>query len=248
MNTTFEQKIRGTRSVVSFFVIFSLAFHTGAQTGCSAYSTLWQGPNKWIYTGIAVHAGINYFAEKQKSLASVKVRNFKWFTDNPRPCDLNKKAAHISDGIITANFCLGLVASLANAKQNKATVLTELTQSTFIAINLCQTVKISVNRGRPYTYGRPSTDFKTRNDAYSFYSGHSTSSAAVSTTLWLNRSKLSSNKKINNVICFTSTLMTLSTAGLRIKANKHYPSDVLIGLTTGIGVSLLVHQVQRSLR
>lgn len=246
MNTTFEQKIR-----VKIFIFFTTAIAlfsckaTFAQTNESPYSTLWKGKNKWIYGGIALHAGINFVAEKSIPETQLTVRHFKLPFDRLRPVSLNTKAAHLSDGIIAGNFCLGLAASFLNVKSNKAMILTEITQSTFVTLNLCKSVKMSINRGRPYTYGQPAGTFGSRNDVYSFFSGHSASSSAVSTTLWLNRSKISSNQKLNYVICGTSSLMTLSTALLRIKAHKHYPSDVITGVITGAGISLLVHQIQR---
>lgn len=246
MNTTFEQKIR-----FNFLIFFATAItmfsykETLAQTNENPYSTLWKGKNKWIYGGIALHAGINFVAEKSLPETQLTVRHFKLPLDRLRPVSLNPKAAHLSDGIIAGNFCLGLAASFINVKSNKAMILTEISQSTFITLNLCKSVKMSVNRGRPYTYGQPAGAFTSRNDVYSFFSGHSSASAAVSTTLWLNRSKISSNQKLNYVICGTSSLMTLSTALLRIKAHKHYPSDVLTGAITGAGISLLMHQIQR---
>lgn len=214
-----------------------------AQTPSNSFKYMGSAKNIGIYSTLILHTGVNYAIEKKLPTNPIKIKQFRTFLDNPKVCELHKTPAKISDASILVNLGIGLASSLAASKKDGAVMLTQWTQSILITSNITQSFKIGFNRGRPYTFGKPIPNFSKKDDAYSFFSGHSSISAATSTTLWLNRSKISNNPKLNTLICTGSTLISVATAGLRLKANKHYPSDVLLGLATGTLISFGVHAI-----
>jgi membrane-associated phospholipid phosphatase len=112
-----------------------------------------------------------------------------------------------------------------------------LAQNLFITANLTQSVKLSFQRNRPYTQGANGIS-KGNDDFYSFFSGHSSVSAAAATTgLWVAYHTPSSQAQ--KTMAWTAAGLSLTTGVLRIAAGKHYPSDVLVGWIVGSGVALL---------
>jgi membrane-associated phospholipid phosphatase len=112
-----------------------------------------------------------------------------------------------------------------------------LAQNLFITANLTQSVKLSFQRNRPYTQGQNPIS-KGNDDFYSFFSGHSSVSAAAATTgLWV--AYHTPSTQTQKTMAWTAAGLSLTTGILRIAAGKHYPSDVLVGWIVGSGVALL---------
>ncbi|MBU0551443.1 phosphatase PAP2 family protein [Myxococcota bacterium] len=104
-------------------------------------------------------------------------------------------------------------------------------------------VKIAVRRPRPYTH-QPGFHSEGVDDALSFYSGHTSSVAALGATA--------------SYLAFTrhgwargrwtlggGVLMTAVMGWMRVGARKHFPSDVITGALMGGAVGLLVPHLHR---
>jgi membrane-associated phospholipid phosphatase len=109
-----------------------------------------------------------------------------------------------------------------------------------IAVNLAlyTGIKHVVGRPRPYTYSEAADvqDYAVTqgNDArQSFFSGHSstTFTAAVSGS-WL-YAQSSPDVTMRTAVWATSLTLASATADLRVRAGKHFPSDVLTGAAIG---------------
>ncbi len=116
-------------------------------------------------------------------------------------------------------------------------------ETVVISQALSQIVKRVVARRRPYaTFGDPNAPFKA-DDNRSFFSGHSALGFAITTSAGL--------------ICHwrgywtepyvwaAGITLSLSTEYLRMAADKHYLSDVLVGGFIGIGSGLLIPRLMR---
>ncbi|MCL2825262.1 MAG: phosphatase PAP2 family protein [Polyangiaceae bacterium] len=120
-------------------------------------------------------------------------------------------------------------------------------ESIVIAADINQLVKFAVGRERPFVHAL-SEDAKGRtgqpsDNNVSFYSGHTTLafSAAVSSGMIASLKGYSSAPYI-----WAFGLVNASATGyLRIAADRHYLSDVLIGAATGIAVGVLVPWIHR---
>ena len=111
-------------------------------------------------------------------------------------------------------------------------------QNMLFTANLTQTAKIAFQRKRPYTRDPNFVSDGANDHFYSFFSGHSSmTAAAAATSMWMAYRYPSSHT--SKITAWASTGLALSTGVLRIKAGKHYPSDVLMGWAIGTGVSIL---------
>lgn len=92
-------------------------------------------------------------------------------------------------------------------------------------------VKAIVGRARPYTYdGVTSVGEKT--SGYSFPSGHSHSIANLSTQLC--------QKTRKSFVYIITGVITLLVAFSRLYLGQHFLTDVIVGVTLGIGLALLL--------
>jgi len=113
------------------------------------------------------------------------------------------------------------------------------TLSANLALN--SLVKVLVARPRPYTYGPGAHDASLDAPAernLSFYSGHASTafaSAVAGSYLFAEGARDEGSR-----IAFWATEFTLAaaTANLRVRAGKHYYSDVLVGALVGVGFGI----------
>lgn len=111
-------------------------------------------------------------------------------------------------------------------------------------------VKSAVNRTRPYAYN-PDYTFEERTDResrFSFYSGHTSVTASMS-FLWAKvmtdyHPHMSKGYKIG--IWSFAALLPATTGYLRVKAGKHYPTDVITGYAIGALTGWLIPQLHKN--
>lgn len=120
-------------------------------------------------------------------------------------------------------------------------------QSLLITSGLTNTVKQLVRRPRPYMYDPdvPVSLHDPRRDRVSFWSGHTANVAAmtVSTACMVQRSDASTDVKTATWAgaCITPAVMGF----LRVKAGRHFPTDVLAGCAVGALVGFAVPYFHR---
>lgn len=148
----------------------------------------------------------------------------------------NSDLSTISDITIGGFFIAA--AGLNVIKQNRSHYLGELTiiTETVLLSNLLNTVvKYSINRPRPYIYSGKANHTQARDfDAtHSFYSGHTSNAFALAVsfaTLFSDRF----NQKWQKGLIWGGSLLTAGTIGyLRVRAGKHFYSDVIVGAVVG---------------
>lgn len=111
-------------------------------------------------------------------------------------------------------------------------------------------VKSAVNRTRPYAYN-PDYTYEERTDResrFSFYSGHTSITASMS-FLWATvmtdyHPNMSKGFKIG--IWSFAALLPATTGYLRVKAGKHYPTDVITGYAIGALTGWLIPHLHKN--
>ncbi len=116
-------------------------------------------------------------------------------------------------------------------------------ESILVAQALAQVTKAAVRRPAPLVYDPDvPLDAKINNaDAVrSFYSGHTTTAftaaTAFSVTYWLRHP----DSTLRWLVIALSAITATTVGVLKMEAGYHYPTDVIAGALTGIGVGLLV--------
>jgi len=101
---------------------------------------------------------------------------------------------------------------------------------------LTETTKRLAGRARPSGPGE--------ND--SFFSGHTSVASAGATLLCLQHLELEllGNKAADAAVCGAAGVVAVSTGLLRIMSDKHWASDVIVGMGVGIGSTFLVYKLK----
>lgn len=181
--------------------------------------------------------GLNLYGERKINPGDFnrwKIRGI----DQWAPQRLNRRTARIADGTAVATGLLSLIwiSRQSNMKWDKAGIMAE---NAWITWNITQSSKMLFRRARPYTYA-PGFSFSKRDDAYSFISGHSSMAASLAASMYfMSRTETCMPGRNNKGLWIAAGGLTLSTAALRVSSGKHFTTDVLAGMITGIGVAYL---------
>jgi membrane-associated phospholipid phosphatase len=148
-------------------------------------------------------------------------------------------AARASDSLIAVTIATPVAGALGKGVSprflNTGVVYAETLSANLLLNSLA---KVLFRRPRPYTY-RYLDDSRADDDWYvSFYSGHSStafSSAVAGSYLFAE----SAPNRASRVAMWGAELTLASaTAMLRVRAGKHYYSDVVVGMLMGIGLGI----------
>jgi membrane-associated phospholipid phosphatase len=115
-----------------------------------------------------------------------------------------------------------------------------IVESEVAALVLTNVAKLSVGRQRPYAHFAPGVPFSLE-DNLSFFSGHT--SFAFATAVSAGVVAHARGYSYEPYIWAGGLTIAAFTGYLRIAADKHYLSDVLVGAAVGTGVGLLIPQL-----
>lgn len=112
---------------------------------------------------------------------------------------------------------------------------------------LINLTKVTVRRPRPFNYNpNAPDDLKLKKSSrFSFYSGHVATAAYFSFTTAQLYSDLHPNSNARPYIWAAAALLPATVAYGRMRAGKHFFTDVLIGFVTGTAVALTVPALHR---
>ncbi|MEM9259385.1 MAG: phosphatase PAP2 family protein [Bacteroidota bacterium] len=108
--------------------------------------------------------------------------------------------------------------------------------------------KVSFKRARPYNYNPDAPlDLKMgKSSRYSFYSGHVATSAYFSFTTAQLYSDLHPDSKAKPFVWAAAALIPATVAYGRMRAGKHFFTDVLVGFAAGTAIALTVPALHRA--
>lgn len=156
------------------------------------------------------------------------------------------RAAQISDGLVAASVVAPLVyltgTTIEDADGDRMLIYGEV-----VAINLAlfQGVKRMVQRPRPYLYSSsPDASRYARtqgDDAYlSFYSGHSSTAFSAATAGAYLAGATTTSSGARAIAWGAGFATAAAAANLRVRAGKHFYSDIVIGGLIGVAIGYAV--------
>ncbi|NJC25406.1 phosphatase PAP2 family protein [Neolewinella antarctica] len=115
---------------------------------------------------------------------------------------------------------------------------------------LVNLTKVTVRRPRPFNYNPdvPSDLKLSKNSRFSFYSGHVATAAYFTMTTAQLYSDLHPGSSATPYVWAAAALIPATVAYGRMRAGKHFFTDVLIGFVTGTAVALTVPALHRRIR
>lgn len=136
------------------------------------------------------------------------------------------------------------VALLSTDKEEWFTNGVMYIETLLVANGLKETLKLAVNRPRPYMYSdretMPESELNSGDWAKSFPSGHTTIAFASATFLTYTFCRYFRNSPWRIPVSIGSYALATGVAVLRVSSGKHFLSDVLAGATIGSAVGFLV--------
>ncbi|MCC7297796.1 MAG: phosphatase PAP2 family protein [Bacteroidia bacterium] len=186
--------------------------------------------------------GLNYTLQFRSPKIPITGRTWTagWI-DRSAKTSYNSKAAKISDVTLLTT---GVLCGISLLDKNQSAVFKKgmiTAQSAWISANFAHSIKMIAKRNRPYTQAA-GFQYSKRDDVYSFFSGHSAIAGSLVASAWLMRNGTGSLKG-HNIWLGAAAATGASTLYLRFYAGKHYPSDILVGLISGIGIAYINYRI-----
>lgn len=191
--------------------------------------------------GINVAGMILYFENKPfniNGLNTLNRDNIIFAFDRKATYNWSARSAKLSDifmyGAYTAPLWLGF-SPIFRQKSNAGTMTVMAAQTFLLSAGITNAVKNSVRRPRPFLYNpdAPLADKLQRDGRQSFFSGHTSTTAALCFFTAYTYAKAYPQKRSKYVVWGAAIVLPALTGFYRIKAGKHFPSDVVVGYAVG---------------
>ena len=159
----------------------------------------------------------------------------------------NSDIAFYSITTITAASVIGTSLKTQEKRTNLLTNTVMFFEANLLNTSLTELTKNSVQRMRPYAYNSAvSLPQKLTHDTKrSFFSGHT---SVVATNAFLSAHLLSNYLQLENkwLVWVPTAIIPAYTGFERVRAGKHFISDVVVGYAVGMSCGLLIPQIHKS--
>ena len=242
-------------SILKAVIVILLCCHAGIGHAQYPYKTTWKGEAAWLGgSGIGIGASAllhihnqPFTPEQVGALQLSAVPKFERFVT--RQYSLRAKKA--SDLLLyAASVSPALLLLDKHIRRDAPTAALLVGESMLLDLALTSLCKEIVRRPRPFCYN-PDAPFpeKLKRDArQSFFSGHTSFSAAATFSAARIWSDYHPDSDWKPVVWVTAAAIPATVGFLRVKAGKHYLTDVLTGFVVGGACGLLVPHFHRQNR
>ncbi|QMU31315.1 phosphatase PAP2 family protein [Adhaeribacter radiodurans] len=234
--------------VIVFFQI-SLAGFSQAQ---SPYKTSFKVDAPIVGGGVAI-SGLGLYLISNKhglepneiaNLTKADVNAFDRFTAG----NYSESANNFSDVPLYTSFALPLALIIdKKAFQNGPQILLLYTETMAVTGSIYAMTAGLVYRKRPLVYGTeaPLRTRTTKNANNSFFAGHVAATASATFFVAKVFSDFNPDSRLRPVVWGVAAALPASVSYLRLKAGKHFLSDVLLGYGIGTTVGILVPHLHK---
>jgi len=221
-------------------------------TGVAQTQHTWSTGREVAITGTgAAWYGFSMWKAEQNRALSLPPLNYGRLPRIDRSATRNwSLGAHRASNVL---FGVATAASLATAVVNQhgeqpLLPVVIIMQSGSFSAGLTNTVKELVRRPRPYLYNTtvPSSLHHPGEDAVGFWSGHTANMAAISFSCAHLVQRSNASPTLKTVTWIGAALAPAAMAHLRVRAGRHFPTDVLTGYVVGAAVGFAVPYFHRS--
>ncbi len=230
-----------------YFSLFAILFIT--QLGFSQYTL--DKKRESIYFGIGIGAGgIGMgLLNKYPKLSDQEIQNLSQISpktpfkfDNWATKQSSHKAKKVSDILLYSSFIPPLVLLFDRPNEGEVNTLGThailFAETTIMNWGLTNLAKRAAKRPRPYMYNDNFDIFsleerRKKNSRMSFFSGHTSMVSAMYFLTAVTYSNYYPNSKWKPFVWGASISIPALTGFLRVKAGKHFPTDVLVGYAVG---------------
>lgn len=161
---------------------------------------------------------------------------------------LSPTLAHITDRLVLATVASPFLLLMdRNGRSNAGEAGLILFEGALINSGLVNLTKVLVQRPRPFLFNNqtPLEMKLEKNARYSFFSGHTSSAAYFAFATAQMYSDLYPDSNAKPYVWATAALIPVITGYGRMRAGRHYFTDVLVGLAIGATVGIVVPSLHR---
>jgi hypothetical protein len=174
-------------------------------------------------------------------------RTGSWFSfEDSVERNFSPTAISLSDGLLVASVLVPVAAQAGSSGTQFGNTMLVYGESLSLSLWLNSAVKYAVLRARPYTHNpnpvvKKLMERHRRDENLSFYSGHASTAftALVSGGLVFSATHEADGGE-RRAFWAVQAALAGATSHLRVRAGKHYYSDVLVGAVVGSGLGVLV--------
>lgn len=152
--------------------------------------------------------------------------------------------AHRASNVLVGTTAVGaLAAGFLVQRGDRPLVPAAITAETvLLSSGLTNVVKEWVARPRPYAYGDKAPEHLRASGAarLSFWSGHTANTAALAFSMASMIDRSDASREARTLAWVGAGVLPVAVGLLRVKAGRHFPTDVLVGCTVGAAIGLLV--------
>ena len=160
----------------------------------------------------------------------------------------NLNAHHTSSVLLWAGVGGSLTMSLVDRPTpDMGTPLAMMGETVLLTTGLTNMVKVLVHRPRPYAYN-PDVPLEVRKarEAYiSFWSGHTATAAAMAFASAELVQHSGANSTAKTVTWTTAITLPMLIGHYRVRAGRHFRTDVIVGYLVGAGIGMAVPYIHR---
>ncbi|MTB51797.1 phosphatase PAP2 family protein [Lewinella sp. W8] len=171
-----------------------------------------------------------------------------WGIDRFSTRHLSLPADEFTDKLLVTSFASPFLLLLDEpGRDNFDDMALVVFQGALINSGLINLTKVLAKRPRPYNYNPDAPlDTKMRKSSrYSFFSGHVATSAYFSFTTAKLYSDLHPDSKARPLVWATAALIPATVAYGRMRAGRHFFTDVLVGFVAGTAIALTVPSLHK---
>lgn len=240
------------RFPVLFFLLALLCSLVLPAQGVSPYNPSGTTNGVLIGLGGSITIGSVLLDKKVTPMTEAEVRALD--PDNIWPIDrfslrnLSFDSDEATDKLLLTSFASPFFLLLdRNGRDNFGEMAMIVFQGAMLNSALINLTKVTARRARPYNYNADAPlDIKLRKSSrYSFYSGHVATAAYFSMTTAQLFSDLRPDSKARPYIWAAAALVPATVAYGRMRAGKHFFTDVLVGFVAGTAIALTVPALHR---
>ena len=251
MTTTTYLSRPGLTSAYGLLILF-LLLTTGASAQEGAYQLRGRTEIPLLATGAAGVTASILLRDKHEPLSLEDVGKLN--VDDILAFDgggtnYSEGAAATSDILVMSSFAAPLaLLAFDETRSDAGTLGLILLETVMLNEALTGITKALVKRPRPYTYNQnaPEAVRTSRENTFSFFSGHTSHSAAVSFFTAKTISDYVDRPGVRTVAWTGAILLPAATGFFRYQAGKHFPSDVVVGYLVGASVGFLVPHLHKT--
>lgn len=168
--------------------------------------------------------------------------------DRPTTKNWSPKAHRISDITLHTAFYSQLALIFDKHSRDEAgTIGIMMAEAAMLNNGITNILKGTVRRRRPFTYNplAPMAKKLEKNARYSFFSGHASNSASYAFLTAKIFSDNNPGSKLNPYVWGAAISLPAVTSILRVKAGKHFPTDVVVGYAVGAAIGFLIPELHK---